>query len=128
MKFRMPLDGENVGGPRIADRLDDVVRLGPGLDDEVAAKILHRLVMNRVGLHDARARIEARQAAVRNQRRRVAILLVDFPVAMIERVRSLGREILVERATEADVYDLRAATDPEDGLFIAMNERSSEIS
>ena len=33
-----------------ADRLDEAVRLGPRLDDEIAAERLHRLVMDRVRL------------------------------------------------------------------------------
>ena len=40
VELRMPLDGEHVGRTRVANRLDDAIRLRPGLDDQVAAETL----------------------------------------------------------------------------------------
>ena len=54
MEFGMPLHAEHVRRPGPADRLDHAVGLRPGLDDEVAAEVLDRLVVDRVGLGQRR--------------------------------------------------------------------------
>ena len=58
VELGVPLHGEHVGRPGVADRLDDAVGLRARLDDQVAAEVLHRLVVDRVGLDERRARIE----------------------------------------------------------------------
>ena len=55
VELGVPLDAEHVRRAGPADRLDDAVRLRPGLDDEVAAEVLDRLVVDRVGLGDGSA-------------------------------------------------------------------------
>src|SRR5204863_3851940 len=97
VEFRMPLHGEQIARTHVADRLDDAVRVGPRFDDEVAAEILDRLMMDGIGLDHRCTRIEPGQPRSRNERSRVTILRVDFPVTMVERPRYLRREVLPQR-------------------------------
>src|SRR6266496_378887 len=83
VELRMPLDGEDVRGSCPADRLDDPVRFGQCFDRELATEILDRLMMHRVGLGERDAGIEPRDARIRDERRGVAVLVVDVPVAMV---------------------------------------------
>ncbi len=117
VEFGMPLDGEDVRRTRVADRLDDPIRLRPGFHHEIAAQRLHRLVVDRVGLDERGTGVEAGEPAARHERCRMAVLLVDRPVAVVERVRRLRADVLVERAAQADVDELRAAAEAEHRLL-----------
>src|SRR5205823_3320748 len=89
VELRMPLDGEDVRGSRPADRLDEPIGLRPCFDDEIAAEVLHCLMMHRVGLGERDARIEPREARAGDERRSVVVFVVDVPVAMVERTGDL---------------------------------------
>src|SRR6185312_4820072 len=116
MELGMPLHRVHVRRAGPAYRLDQAVGLGPGLDDKAAPEVLDRLVMDRVGLDDRRVGIEPRERRACDERRRMHVLLVDRPVAMVERVRQLRGDVLDERAAERDVDELQAAAHAEHRL------------
>ncbi len=112
----MPLHGEDVRRPGPAQRLDDMVRFRPRLDNQIATEVLDRLMVHRVGLGELEPRIELREPGSGHNRGRVAVFVVDIPVAMIERTWKLRGEILVERSALRDVDHLRAAAHAEHRL------------
>ena len=70
-------------------------------------------MVHRVSLGESDARVELREPGAGHDRGRVAVLVVDVPVAVIERARKLHSEILVERPALRDVDHLRAAAHTE---------------
>src|SRR4029453_8153375 len=60
--------------------------------------------------------VELGETAAGGERRRMAVLLVDRPVAVSERMRDLRPQVLVEGSSLRDVDQLCAAADAEHWL------------
>src|SRR5512143_672299 len=118
VEFGMPLHGEHVARAGEADRLGDAIGFRPRFDDQVAAQVLDRLVVDRVGLDCRDARVEPREPRAGDERRRVAVFLVDRPVPVVERARHLRAQVLPQGSALRDVDDLRAAADAEHRLAL----------
>ena len=76
-------------------------------------------------LRQRRARVELRERRARHDRDRVGVLLVDLPVAVVERVRHLRAQVLPQRPAHRDVDHLRAAAHAEHRLALR-DERVEE--
>src|SRR6476646_1653641 len=115
VEFRMPLHREHVALALAADRLDHAVGLGPGLDVQAAAERPDRLVVDRGHYRLLCAAVQARKARAGLEADRVAVLLVGVGHVYL-RLGKLRTDVLVQRAAEGHVDELRAAANAQHGL------------
>ena len=109
----MPLHAEHIARPAPANRFDDAVGHTQRLDHQIAPKVFHGLVVNRVDLGHRDAGVHLRQPRALDQIHVVQRALVQVAVAVRNRVRDLGRNVLEQRAAECHVDQLATPANAE---------------
>src|SRR5262249_39883761 len=110
-EFRMPLNAEDESVRGALDAFHDAV-LGGRADDEVFTRRLHRLVMGGIDFQ-ARLADDLAQFRVRVNRNHVPAAVLDRRALVLDAVRVLRVDVLIQRAAEGHVDRLCAAADSE---------------
>ena len=128
MKFRMPLDAQQIVRPGAANGFHDSILRRHRLDPESASQSSYCLVVNG---HDTARRFPTLTAVERVKRRtrheahRVAIFLIGWR-DMRRCGADLRRDVLDKRTTERHIDELRTPANPEHG-FAQVCERLEQF-
>jgi len=116
MEFGVPLNAGDKRVARAADRFDDAIAVASGLNLHPRGEILDCLMVDAVDEQGLSWRVQAAQPSPRLDLYRVKIMLVGALVEVHGQWPALGRQILVQRASEGDIQNLDAPTDAENRL------------
>src|SRR5258706_590142 len=108
VELRMPLHRAHVARPARAHGFNQSIGHRARFDPQIAPQALDRLVMDRHHAPRAAFAIEARKPGARLEAHLVRVLVIV--------VAAMRRHVLVQRAAERDVDELRAAADAEHRL------------